>query len=53
LYPTRNFDGLIDDVAVFDNVVSTSYIEYLAAGNAITEPATLSLLGLGCVGLLT
>ena len=33
----RNFDGLIDDVAVFDNVISTSYIEYLAAGNAVND----------------
>jgi hypothetical protein len=43
----RYWNGLIDDVAVFDNIVSTTDIQYYAQGNAIPEPATVALLALG------
>lgn len=47
----RNWEGLIDDMAVFDSLLSVNDIQYLAAGNAVVpEPATMCLLALG--GLL-
>ncbi len=48
----RNFEGLIDDVAVFNNVVSEDYISYLAAGNPVPEPTMLMLLAMGSLSLL-
>jgi hypothetical protein len=46
----RFWNGLIDDVAVFNNIVSSADIAYYAQGNAVPEPATVGLLALG--GLL-
>jgi hypothetical protein len=43
----RAWEGLIDDVAVFDNIVSTSDIQHYAQGYAVPEPATVCLLALG------
>ncbi|MBN2376265.1 MAG: LamG domain-containing protein [Sedimentisphaerales bacterium] len=37
----RNWHGQIDDVAVFDNVVTTEYISFLASGNAVTAPIAI------------
>jgi hypothetical protein len=47
----RNFDGLIDDVAFYDNVLSQSDITALQSASAIPEPTIPALLGLMCTGL--
>jgi hypothetical protein len=50
--PANLFDGLIDDVALFDGVLSTSELATVRdqGAAAIPEPGSLALLGLG--GLL-
>ena len=45
----EGFNGLIDDVRVYDNVLSQSEIADLAA---IPEPSSVAMLGLGALGLL-
>lgn len=56
LYGSR-FDGLLDDVAIWNEALSGAQIALLAAGNSplppppAPEPGSLLLLGLGCVVL--
>ena len=48
--PSRFFDGQIDEVAIWDRVLTTDEIAALyngGAGTAIPEPGSLALLGLG------
>ena len=50
------FDGLIDDVAIFDGVLTSTElgnVKDLGAANfAVPEPSVAALLGLGSLGLL-
>jgi hypothetical protein len=48
------FTGLIDDVQLYDNALAPTDVEYLFQnpGQAVPEPATLSLLGLGWLAIL-
>lgn len=51
----RNWDGYIDDMAVFDSHLSAADIAYLwngGAGRQVPEPATIALLGMGGLMLL-
>lgn len=51
---TGAFDGLIDDAQIYDRALNGSEISYLFAnpGNAVPEPATMAVLGLGAAALL-
>ena len=44
---TRNFDGYLDDFAIFGGELTPLQIANLAAGNAVPEPATMLLLAIG------
>ena len=48
----RYFNGMLDDIALYDRALTYEEIYYHYTGIAIPEPATLSLLGLGALGLL-
>ena len=47
----RNFDGLIDDVAFYDNVLSPGEITALQSASSVPEPSIPALLGALGVGL--
>ena len=47
---SEQWDGLLDDIAIWDEVLSDQAIIDLANGGAVPEPGSLALLGLG--GLL-
>jgi hypothetical protein len=51
---TGGFNGLIDDVQLYDGALTAADIQYLDSnpGAALPEPATLSLLGLGGLAAL-
>jgi len=44
-------DGLIDEVAIWDRVLTSAQVAYIY-NNGVPEPATLALLGLGSLSLL-
>ena len=56
----RNFAGLLDDLAVFDNALSAQDVSDIYQGGlngqnvaqVIPEPSSLALIGLGAMGLL-
>jgi hypothetical protein len=51
----RNFQGLIDDIAFFDHVLTTQQIsdlQTMSAPVAVPEPAVAFLAGLGILGIL-
>lgn len=50
---SSNFDGLIDEVAVFDKALTATQISDLYSTATIPEPATLALLGLGGAVMLS
>lgn len=48
----RYFNGLIDEVQLYDNVLSDSEIMDIYQGNTvIPEPATMAMFGLGLIGM--
>jgi hypothetical protein len=48
---TRSYDGWIDDVRIYDTVLTASDIETVRQqGTGVPEPASLVLIGLGVVG---
>ncbi len=47
--PYRFFNGMIDDVQIYDYALPASEIQDVMAGNVVPEPMTLLLLGLGAV----
>lgn len=48
----RGFDGTLDDIALWNRVLTGEEISYLAAGGVIPEPATALLGGAGALLLL-
>ena len=46
------FDGLIDDVRVFDTVLTADELANGAFADPIPEPSSALLLGMGCLGLV-
>src|SRR5690606_17007176 len=51
--PTDFFNGLIDDVRIYDEALSAAQVgEIYAAFTAVPEPATAGLLVLGAMGLI-
>lgn len=50
LFPGRDFDGLIDEVAVFDYALNAGQVSQLYA-TAVPEPSTSALLGAGATVL--
>jgi len=51
--PTNIYTGLMDDIRIYDNVLSSSDISALFNQSvSVPEPGTLGLLGAGLIGLL-
>lgn len=53
----ENFDGMLDDVAIFRSALTQAEIQTIMRGDftaygVIPEPTTLGLLGLGVIGLI-
>ncbi|MCE5185240.1 MAG: LamG domain-containing protein [Planctomycetaceae bacterium] len=51
-YVYNGFVGLLDEVAVYDSVLSAERVAAHYAEGMVPEPATMSLLGLGALALL-
>lgn len=51
-YLYNGFVGLLDEVAIYDTVLSADRVAAHYAAGIIPEPATLTLLGLGAIALL-
>jgi hypothetical protein len=51
-YLYNGFVGLLDEVAIYDTVLSANQVAAHYAAGTIPEPATLSLLGLGAMAML-
>ncbi|MBB5351796.1 hypothetical protein HNR46_002035 [Haloferula luteola] len=52
--PTDGYEGLVDDVQIYDEALSAGDIAFLFAnpGQAVPEPSALALIGLGAFGLI-
>lgn len=52
--PVDPFEGVIDDVQVYDEALSQNQVQFLSAnpGQAVPEPGTLALAGLGLLSLV-